>query len=367
MKALARTPELIARLRASFGAEADVNDLVAYECIAANTLPLRKRGSLYDKARFAVSLMSEMVTSLERESVPIQIMHDTGVLPIGRAFAARVVDETLYVQFAINSKTQPAIIADLDAGVIDQVSVGVLSSKLLCSECNFDYMSDEATYEHWWSRTCANGHTVGEDGTHVRLAGLDQWYELSLVGKGAVNGARVISQSDSVFANSPSFQRLAASAVPTQALVCSAVPTPATKKDSTMDKEFLAQLTAAVEAKAVAEAANAPLTASLTAANTALEAANARIVELEAAAKDAPKVEDLKAATDALKEMARKICVASGEQEPVIPEAISEIVTLVEERQAKMTALIKPGAVSEAADKIVKATGVNGHAFKTRR
>lgn len=360
MKQLSHTSELIARLKASFGEGVDVSKLAVFEAIAVNTLPLRKSGGLYKGAVFSTSAMTDMAAFLETESVPLQLQHDTGALPSGRVFAGRVQDDQLFVQFALNRDTQAPFIADIDAGMIDQVSVGALPKKLMCSECNFDYLGDSASFENLWTLTCDQGHTIGENGVHARLIGCAAWFEMSLVGQGAVRENRIIAPSESAFA-SGNAHRLAASAAARDALILQASPTiPAPKKDDlAMDKDALAQLLAATEAKTKAESALEPLklqVTTLTEANTAL---NARVTELQGKIDGAPKKDDFDAAIAALQSMASKVMVACGDKDPKPPATVAELTALIEDKTAKLTALIPATPRSEDTSTRVEATSDN--------
>jgi len=358
MKQIQITEEIRARLEASLGEGMDTNGLVVFEAIAANMNPLRRRSGLYAGARFSVTLMQEMATRLEQESVPLQIQHDTSELPSGRVFMGRVEDEQLHILFFLDPNSDDSkLIAKINSGVIDQVSVGILPKKLLCSECQFDYLGDEANFEHLWTTTCENGHVIGEDGIHIRMSGLDSFFETSLVGQGAVDGAKIVSGSKSAFADrSPAF-RLAASAI--------ALHThPQTLEDEPeMDlKAFTSEVSILTAAKLAAEnsltAAQAELataTTSLTAmtaerdeANTKLEAANARIAELEGT--DVSQVETLTAsntkAVEFLTKQATRVAAALGLKDPEIPETLEELTAFLDDKQAALSAAIPDGPVA---------------------
>jgi hypothetical protein len=352
---------------ASFGAEANLDTLVVYEAIAANQMPLRRNRGLYKGARFTPGMMREMAAAVAAESVPLQLQHNTEPLPVGRVFAAEVYDDELRTLFAVNQETQPALISDLDAGVVDQVSVGILPSRLLCSECGWDYMGEGATFENFWTHTCANGHTVGEDAVFVWMAALETFMEQSLVGKGAVRGPKIVAPSESQFAKSTTVRRLAASAEQAGLFVCSGIPEPSRKENKNVDMEkFLAQLTASASEAATAKAQLAVLTAQLGDREATIATLQARVTELETAA--AAPNSDVETAVAVLTEIATRSAVALGEQTPAVPKTVSELQAFIAERQAKLTAVLPTKARSEPAENAPGQAGPTlSAAFVTRK
>lgn len=363
MKRIARTSEIDTALRTAFGADADLNPLVVYEMIAANVNPIRKSAGLYKKARFSEGTLHEMAGLINTESRQIILNHNSNQMPVGRAFSARMQGENLHALFAINAGNNANIISDLDAGVIDQVSVSVLPKALHCSECGFDYFGDEANYTHLWAGECANGHVIGEDGVHVRLVGVEAFTEISLVGMGAVPGARVVSGNQSAFTQSQLGQRLAASGAPADALFLHAsLEKP--KETSSMDKELVAQLTAALTAQATATAQLATAQATIEQHAAELTARATRIQELEAEIAKAPKSEEFAAASAAVEDLLRRSLIASGVQQPELPEGLGARIELLTTVQAKLSAVIPPGPRSKSADASAKSAPISNKAFR---
>src|SRR5690606_32499373 len=163
MKQITKTAEILAKLRASYGADANVDVLAVYEVVLANTLPLRKTGGLFKGARMESGLLHDIANAVNAESAPMQAQHDTGPLPVGRLFAAGVVGAETRRGVAVDGSTPAGLglIAQLDSGTVDQVSVGMVNKKLTCSRCDFDYMVPSA-YENRWDLTCNQDHKVGE-------------------------------------------------------------------------------------------------------------------------------------------------------------------------------------------------------------
>src|SRR5690606_3498634 len=105
-------------------------------------------------------------------------------------------------------ETEEKLIKKLDSASLDEVSVSFLASSMLCSECGWDYFQF-GTSENFNTRTCENGHTIGEDGVHAELVGLNQFIELSLVARGAADKPKIVGKSQSKLAPQSTY-RLAA-------------------------------------------------------------------------------------------------------------------------------------------------------------
>jgi hypothetical protein len=322
MKQVPITPALETQLRLAAGADVDVSNFAVFEASALNTGPIRKNHPLYKDGRHTKNYLEQMAQSLAKESLPIQIQHDTGVLPVGRAFHAEVMSNItgsdLRVLFWIDA-AHPDLIGKLNSGTIDQVSIQAMSKAITCSVCSFDFLGDEATYEHIYSGTCANGHTMGVDGVHAVMDQLDTWYELSLVGKGGIAGARVLGKPE---------RRLAASGVDVTPLVLSVSSTPLETKPVD-PKEFIEKLTtlSAEKATLAAEAAQA---------KSAIEALEAKIATLEAEVirlTSAP-AENL---TDVVTKLAAKTGDVTTDFKSKTP---AELVTLADEFAAKLSVAV---------------------------
>jgi hypothetical protein len=357
MKRITRTPKVDEALRRGFGAEADLSGLAVYEMIAANGNPIRKKSGIYAEARITTETLGEMAQLVNQESRQLILIHNDNMMPVGRVFEGRLNNGAFHALFAVNEKTQAAICSDLDAGIIDQVSVSILSKALLCSQCGWDYYSEAATYDNIWGCVCGNGHQIGENGVHARLVGVDAFTEVSLCGMGAVPGARVINPSASAFSNSsPRDMALRASADgPRKHLVLHAsVEQP--KDTKSMD---LAAAMLRIEALAAGEATAKAATAALQAASDAAAAlAATTIADLttkltEATASlsvAAPAVADVAALRAAVEENARRALVATGVQTPTLATDVPGLIAQMSEAQAKLTAALPAdGARSKSA------------------
>lgn len=274
------------------------SDIVVFTATAANTRPVQQKGSLFNGAVITKATLEEMaqVVNSGGQAVPIHTMHQAHTeLPVGKVFEARVVSaldghNELEVQFYL-PKSESVLIEKINLGILDEVSIGLASKHLLCSQCGFDYMSPEALDAFAaWDQTCSEGHIIGRDGTHVVVSGVDLFSELSLVSRGASRNAKIHGHAKT---ETETQHRLAASGFPLGAMLLSASPQDQNKEPTVADPittqfdaevaftALSAQLTALVAAitppapvvvdpnvaaLAAAEAKNAELTTALAAA-----------------------------------------------------------------------------------------------------
>lgn len=233
MKRLTITPEIEARLKNSVGEVP--KDIAVYETIALNTLPVSKRGSIYNGAVHGEAFLKEMAAELQKNGsfLPIHTLHMQGYeLPVGRGFYGEVLTNDkglpeLRVQYYISTgeaDTEGRTLASrLDTGAINEVSVAVLPKHLNCSQCGWDFLSEENRKSHPWAiydRTCGNDHVIGENGVHVLPNGLAKFFEMSLVSRGAANGAIVQGPSRARLSmDSEEMRSLAASGTAPEAAV----------------------------------------------------------------------------------------------------------------------------------------------------
>lgn len=372
------TDEVRARLSRTLGMEVNADDYVVYECIALNTLPVKQKGSLFDGARVSEATLSAMAAVLQRgEGVPMQIMHVTrGLLPVGKAFWGEIHRDKagrpeLRVQFFI-TKNEPEVIAKLDDATVDEVSAGFLGERLTCSKCGFDYLGKDADILNVLTMTCNKDHTVGKDGVYVNVDGLAAWHELSLVGKGAAQGAKVVAQ--------PAGQEtaLAASGVSGKALI---IQLTASQEQSIMADPVsvnLSELTgfATQLATAQAELANAKKDldakgGEITALTAKVTEAEAKVAELSAklAEEQAKKPQaDTEATLSFLKEQHQKLNVALGQKDAAVPETAAELIAGINAAQAKLSTLIPVGGIGNpAVNDATRQSAATNAAFKSRK
>ena len=287
-KRLEMTDQIKQRIAASAGPEVDPDKVVAFETIAANTLPLNKKGSLFHQGRISPETLALMSGVPAKGGVPLHTVHNQGgELPVGKVFYSDVMPTNdggmeLRSQFYL-PVGQAALIEGLDTGVVDEVSVGVRPTQILCSACNYDYAAPEASIMNILNQCCPDGHTVGKDGAHVVMKGLDRWLELSLVSRGAADKPKVVGRTKALLGDAR-FNELVASGVSPDATTLFGTVT----KDENMSNidvdKLVANLAAETGKTAVLTAEKGTLTAQLAEVNTKLAAAEKQVVDLTAAA-----------------------------------------------------------------------------------
>lgn len=333
MKQVQKTAEIIQSLKAAFGADADPAAYAVYEAIALNQNPIRQKHPLFEGAVAQTSMLREIVASIKNESAPLQLMHAHGELPAGRVFDAQLLaNGEVRTLFAINNIPENAkTIADLDAGIIDQVSVNVLAKQLLCSHagCGFDYLGPDADFMNIMNGECGEGHKLRADGTHIQMHGLDYLSEISLVGSGGAAGARIVGRDQQAFA-SESFQRLAASGLAPAMLVASLTAEPAQGKPDMDINALIASLSTEKAAVTTLTAERDAQIALVAAANTTIAERDATIVELTAA-RDAAvaTAAPAQAVLDFIKDACTKALIAKGDQTPTVPEKLEDQIAAI--------------------------------------
>lgn len=384
------TPEIEAKLRAAVGSDKDVSNFTVFDTIALSESPLRKRGGLYKGAKFTRSTLAEMADYVrEGNTVPMHTLHLQGdELPVGAVFDAWVEDDDegakLMARFFIDP-TEATLSEKIDNGTISEVSVGVLPQRILCSECGFDYMGEEATLENVWEGVCDQGHVIGENGVHARVAGLDLWMELSLVSVGASPDAKIQKQRMRAHFGDRHAELLQAGIAPEALMITASneieASTKLSNKEDSMDVNKLVDDLSEVKADLkLAHATVADLSASV-------EAKDARIAELEAQLA-AFKAEDdetlgnlkhdlkvttaqLEAATSFLTDQAKAALAASEQEADDLPQDVSALIERIEASSLKLHQIIPTEPVSVGADATeVKADAApkrDLRAFKTRR
>ncbi|MES0134502.1 ABC transporter C-terminal domain-containing protein [Mesorhizobium sp. M0016] len=375
MKQVVKTPDILARLRAAVGNDIAVDNLAVFEAIALNTLPLRKKHPLYNKSVVDRGMLMEMAASLSQESVPLQVMHDSEVLPKGRVFHGQVVDtganSELRVLFFVD-ETETDTIKKIDAGTVDQVSVSVLSKKIINSVSGFDYLGADSTFDNVWTGTDPDGNTLGENGCYGKLVGLDVWFETSLVGKGGAQNARIVPRDQAHFGSS--YQKLAASGLDPNIFILAA----STRNDQMDLTTLVASLNEKSVELALKVSAFSALEASVAGKDTEIAALKLQLADAakpEVAAELATVKTDLEAknaelavAMTALKGIATKVTTAAGKLNITVPETVPEIEALLTETTTNMAALLVAGGKAhDAAEGEKNAAPANLGAFRVRK
>lgn len=389
MKQLPMTPELSALIKERVGEDVDTATLAVFEARALNTKPLHgKDGTIFEKAVvFTVTLVQMVDYILSGKHLPLIADHELFGAPKGRFFHAGLFDDEdgkpeMRVLFYLDA-TEEKLITKLNSGSLDEVSVSFLSSAFLCSECKWDYFQF-GTRDNIDSRTCANDHTIGEDGVHAEMIGLNKFLELSLVAAGAADTPKIVGHSEAKLAPN-SVYRLAAKGFETNALVVQAsmgkednIMADATNTDLMRDlvesKTAVATLTADVSARD-------KTVASLT---TERDTATGRVTELEAELKTAkaetkvpedyePTKAALAVAATYLQEQVNHLLVAGGKPKlegEALPADPTELKAKISELTDNLTSILPVGG------KAVGATGaseqaaqlsINPDAFRLRK
>ena len=380
--------------------ELDTSKLQVFETIALSTRPIKRNWGMYNGARPSVSLLKEMADFISKEgnAVPLQIMHNNEVLPIGRVVGGQVVDNglgdsELRAPFYV-SPNREDLIVDIKNSIIDEVSVGLSTKHAFCSECGVDFLGDTPDIVAILSGECPNGHIMGQDGAHVNLVGLQDWYELSLVGRGASTKAKILSRVKQS-TGKDSFKKLAASGAPLDAMILTAnfkleeANSSNNTGDPEMDfKELMASLTAKTDENAVLKANEIQSKNSIEALNksvsdltASIAEKDATIAELKASNKDEDKEKLIASGKEAEKKLgdaaeklrshAKAALIASGATETDLDalDAV-QLVELIEAKGLKVHQAV--GAVSDGSKKDVAADNAavvsfRNEAFKTNR
>lgn len=361
MKQVAKTPQIIQHLQSAFGAEADPATYAVYEAIALNQNPIRQKHPLFEGAIAQDSMLRDIVAAIALESAPLQLQHSRGDLPSGRVFHAELHNGEVRTLFAINNTPEAGnakIIADLDAGIIDQVSVNVMAKSLQCSHegCGWDYLGADASYMNILNAECGNEHKLREDGTYIRMEGLDYLAEISLVGSGGADGARIVGKDNQFFA-SDSAQRLAASGLAPAMLLANltAASAPTPEGNSSMT-----DMTALVAAAAEDKAKVMTLTASLDTSTALVATHEATIADLNTQLVAANTARDeaintakpSQAVLDFIADAAKKALIAKGDQTPTVPESVEDQIAAITSAGVMLSMIPVDGAAKTGADDV---------------
>jgi len=336
MKQVAITSDIQNRLQAAVGSEVDVSNLAIYEAIALNTRPVRKQHPMYVGGTHTKNFLEQMAAAVGKESLPLQIQHDAGPLPVGRIFYGEVIDSPngiseLRVLFWVD-RTNSDIVNLVDNGTVDQVSVSVLPAKVTCNMCGFNFLGDTATIDNVWTGTCDQGHVMGTDGAHVIMNDLNRWFEMSLVGQGGIPGARIVPRTGALLAAS-------GSDLPFLTLTLSSNELEKLSMDLT---KLISELTDSKAEVVALKASQATLTEQLATAASSIATKDAEIEALKAQIKD-PAVDTT--AVNALSDIAKHVLALTGDATGTPPAEADKIVELV-----KTTKLSIAPASSKAAD-----------------
>lgn len=357
MKELVKTPFISALLAKTAGADADLNQLHVFEVRATSTVALRgKRGTVFERARISPHTIALLAKAVNEDAVPLMMDHDMEGAPYGKFFYAESIPmengEIELRGYVYVDSSEEKILTKLESGSIDEVSIQFLSSNMICSECGFDYFEAAANdnYMPLITHTCDNGHEIGKDGVHVRLVGVEEMIELSLVSRGAAKNSKIIGSSDAMLGKSA--QRLAASGVDVRKdYYCTASINDEGVKDVDF-KEFNATLTSLTDAKVdltvkLSESQNqvTTLSAEVTSEKARADAAEARVAELTA---EAPvvKAETVAKMATLIGKNYIALKALDGDTEAKVSEDVEVMIKFIDENEVRLSALIPTGGVS---------------------
>lgn len=359
-KKLEITPKIAGLIASATDGATDPKDVSVYEAISITGLPVNKR-NIFDGAVHPENTLREMAAAVStrpmKRHVPVHTNHDQGYeLPVGKVFHAEFMQDDNGVGqvrslFFIGNNEED-LIGKLEAGSIEEVSVGVRYKHLNCSQCGWDYMGPEATMMNFYDRMCANEHEIGVDGVHVVCNGLDQWMEQSLVSLGAAQGAKIVARTKSLLGND-GYTALAASGIDPSVTTLFATAT-LPKETETMDMtQLVKDLTDAKALVLTKDAELGTLTATATAAKTSVTELTAKVDALTAEntalkAGDLVKVTtERDAAFSFVREEADRLCVASGEAKLKTDATLDELKASIQTNRTKLAASIPAGGRSE--------------------
>jgi hypothetical protein len=399
-KEIDMTEELISKFKTKFGEEVDLSNFYVFECRALSTEAVHQ-GTIYDGAVVATDILVSMAEKINNsdENIGIHIMHNDDDLNIGRAFSARLnVDENgstaLYAVCAIlKDEESTSVVNKIENNVLDEVSVQFLSEHAYCSECHWDYMGEDATFENWWDKTCANGHTIGVDGCHLELEGLANFSEISIVNRGAAKNPKILSQKKRSLFGEGELMSLAASGKAPEFLVA----TFNSKLENVMkDKDNVtlsAEEISAMQAELADLKKKIDLGEKVKELETALSEKEAAIAEKEqevsekaaeiesaneaheAEVKDLKEKlstagEENKALLSFLQEQVKKVALAAGKKDVEVPSDLGGISAMLNENQQILATLVPAGGISKAvnyADDENKFNSVQLKSYQVRR
>lgn len=353
MKQLSMTPELEALIRDRIGTDVDLEGIAVFEAIALNTHALPgKDGTIFEGAVTAPITLRQMADHLNEKGkhLPLLSDHDVSGAPHGRVFAGELHygdagEIQLRVLFYLD-RTETTLIAKLNSGSLDEVSVSFYPTQFLCSECGWDYWGADSEFSNLLDRTCIHGHEIGTDGVHANLVGLRDFIELSLVARGAADTPKIVGKSESRFAAPTSMQQLAARGFDTSGLLVQASKGEKTVTTPNMN-ELVTQLSTAKADVIVKDAEIANLKTQLAAAEAAKAEAETAKAEAEAvnAENNAGEAE---AALSFMRTTLSKLKTAKGEtfNEDDLPTGAAELEDAIKAITAELTAILPVGGVS---------------------
>lgn len=363
MKQIPMTPQIKGWLQAALGPDVEVDNYPVFESISLNDRPLPgKRGTIFEHAVVPPTTMLAMVNYINGDggSLPLMIDHNMDGAPKGRIFHAGLNYDETTVEFRTLfyiDPTETDLIAKVNNGTYDEVSVQFLSAKILCSECGWDYRGEDASWENLLSLTCANDHHIGDDGVHTRLVGLESFVEISLVARGAADKPKIVGQSASKLSPA-TVERLAAQGFEDlDALIVRAslgedhVDTNKLITDLSDAKASVMTLTASVDTLTAARNVAVAEVATLTSTVAERDASIVTLTAERDTALEASRADEADAAITYLKSVLKGVRVAAGKavEDADLPGSVAELTTAIDAETSQLTAILPVEGVGQAA------------------
>jgi hypothetical protein len=360
MKRLQKTEYINKLLTSTVGTDVDTSNHPVYEVVATSNVPLRgKDGTIFENAVINPNTLFQLAAWVNRDPLPVMMDHNMEGSPYGKFFYAEVTPNEFGFQelrgFKYLDPTESNVIAKVDNGTIDEVSIAFAAREMKCNKCGWDYATaiENDNIMPIFERTCENGHKIGKDGTHLELEGVRETLELSLVSRGAAKNSKIIGQTSSKL--SKQVEQLAAHGLSINDIYVTAS---ASKGFDDMDmKDLIVELSDAKAKASTAEHDRDRMEKDLAKARGELNESQTRVNELEAElakaqgqAADAPTAEErakaeedaqsTKAAVDYLTKEFRAVMAAMGKADAEAPETVGELVAAIDENKSELTDII---------------------------
>lgn len=206
-------PRVKSKLQSLLGAKVDLNTLAVFEARANDTLPITGAGGFLKDSRMTKTYLAQMQEAVNSgQYVPIIKLHNQDYsLPEGRIFDAALYDnpetegeKDLHILFYLEGDSEYT--NKVSTGIIAELSTGTSPNSICCSACGYDFLASADNRRQLYAGRgytplCPDGHQWGVGGNHLKLAGLSKWKETSIVTRGAVSRAKILSQTDIKLAN----------------------------------------------------------------------------------------------------------------------------------------------------------------------
>lgn len=380
-------------ITAKCGADVDYTKFAIYQTRAISTEPVTKRGSIYDKATFTRTALSEIVDFVndDRNNVAMQLLHDTYSMPFGRVIHAELVDEvdtghSAVMMLFILSDEHSDLINKIDQGIIDEVSINTLPKRALCSECGKDFMDDDVPFEAFFEHKCPECGAImgGKEGAHLSIPSIETMIELSLVPRGAAKHAKILDSAYQMAMSDKADSLVLTKQMVKESLTefnftsniseevdmnpedFKAAVMAATEPLATEVKNMQATLASLGEEKKTLEAAKLEAETAKAALEEEKETLSNEKAELESKLAEATKeAEEIKAAFDA---EIKKVLVASGTPEASIPSDLKGKQELLSQSRLTLAAIPVDGKARGADTKSAELASVDASldAFKVK-